>query len=328
MRPRKSSMKVSKKKGLKVVKGKKMVATDSRCAVCSEGSVLTKEGKVKKKLPKTCYSMESLIKIAKAYNKTHKGSPIEIKKGMDKEKLWNIIRNKLSGVCSYDEYCWKKLDFIKRLRDNEINHYTFKPEKPDEWKKEPNMWLNTYDILFVMKQYEKIHDDFWFGGVVPSDCPVKITCELSNIDPKKMLGGGIDKMGVVFNLDTSDQDGSHWVGVYASFNQHHAEIDFYDSYGEPATPLIKKFLVQLAGKFDKSGIKPTLIYNDRRHQYGGSECGVFSMNFILERLNGTSMYEISKMDILDKDMNYLRNILYTITDKDKKKMEKKLKMKR
>jgi hypothetical protein len=169
-----------------------------------------------------------------------------------------------------------------------------------------------------------MHDDFMFPGVLPSDCPTKITCELTNIDPKKMLAGGINKMGIVFNLDTSEQDGSHWVGVYTTFNQQRAEIDFYDSYGEPAIPLIKKFLVQLAQKFERSGIQPTLIYNDRRHQYGGSECGVFSMNFILERLNGTSMYEISQMDILDKDMNYLRNILYTITEKDKKKMERML----
>ena len=37
---------------------------------------------------------------------------------------------------------------------------------------------------------------------------------------------------------------------------------------------------------------------------------MYSMNFILERLHGTTMYEISKMEIPDADMNYLRKLLY------------------
>jgi hypothetical protein len=34
------------------------------------------------------------------------------------------------------------------------------------------------------------------------------------------------------------------------------------------------------------------------------------MNFILERMHGTTMYEISKMEIPDQKMNYLRRLLY------------------
>jgi len=37
---------------------------------------------------------------------------------------------------------------------------------------------------------------------------------------------------------------------------------------------------------------------------------MFSMNFILERLHGTTMYEISKMSIPDAKMNHLRKFLY------------------
>ena len=38
---------------------------------------------------------------------------------------------------------------------------------------------------------------------------------------------------------------------------------------------------------------------------------MYSMNFVLERLHGTSMYGISKMKIPDEKMNYLRKLLYT-----------------
>jgi len=37
---------------------------------------------------------------------------------------------------------------------------------------------------------------------------------------------------------------------------------------------------------------------------------MYSMNFILERLNGKTMYDIYKMKIPDDHMISLRNILY------------------
>jgi hypothetical protein len=53
-----------------------------------------------------------------------------------------------------------------------------------------------------------------------------------------------------------------------------------------------------------------LLHNRIRHQYGNSECGVFSMNFIMERLGGKSLTRISKEKLTDERMNELRKILY------------------
>ena len=88
------------------------------------------------------------------------------------------------------------------------------------------------------------------------------------------------------------------------------EINYYDSYGSKSRALIEKFVGKIAKQYTLNKLEPMVIYNDKRHQYGGSECGVYSMNFILERLHGTTMYEISKMDIPDEKMNYLRQLLY------------------
>ena len=41
---------------------------------------------------------------------------------------------------------------------------------------------------------------------------------------------------------------------------------------------------------------------------------MYSMNFILERLHGKTMWDISNMKIPDSDMNYLRGLLYNTTD--------------
>ena len=81
---------------------------------------------------KTCYSKESLIKIAKIWNKENPNSIIDYDK-KSKKNIWEHIQKKLSGSCKKDEFCWKKQDFIKKLKDIEIELYTFKPNYPKAW---------------------------------------------------------------------------------------------------------------------------------------------------------------------------------------------------
>jgi len=259
---------------------------------------------------KTCYSKESLIKIAKAWNKEYKNQSPIIFKNKSTSQLWNSIQKKLNNLCDHDEHCWKKQNFIKKMKDTEIEMYTFKPDYPKEWLKDKYTWLNTYDIYYVMKQYEKTFDDFIFLGPIPSDCPTKISCELTNIDLIKLKKNNINKIGIIYNLDTSNQSGSHWIGMY--IDNINNEINIYDSQVGTGNYLIRQFVEKLVDKYRKNNIDPVVIYNDTRHQYGGSECGVYSMNFILERLHGTNMYEISQMKIPDEKMNYLRKILYNV----------------
>lgn len=255
---------------------------------------------------KTCYSKESLIKIIEVlikeknlkYNYQNKS----------KKDLWNFIQKQFSNTCKKKEDCWKDQLLVKKLNDKNINKFTFKPEYPKEWKNDKYTWLNTFDILRIMKQYEKKYDDFKFLGVVPSDCPTKIHCELSNIDIKHLKKNNINKVGLIYNLDVSTGPGTHWVAVY--IDNKNDEINYYDSYGSKPIKLINDFLVNLKKKYTKLGYKPTMIYNNKRHQYGGSECGMYSINFLLERLNNINMYQIYKRNISDKKMNNLRKLIY------------------
>ena len=159
-----------------------------------------------------------------------------------------------------------------------------------------------------MKQYEKKYDDFKFLGVVPSDCPTKIHCELSNLDIKSLKKNNIHKIGLVYNLDISSGPGTHWVAIF--IDNKNNEINYYDSYGSEPIKLINDFIFNLKKKYIKLGYDPIIIYNDKRHQYGGSECGMYSINFLLERLNNVTMYQIYNRKISDKKMNNLRKLIY------------------
>ena len=53
-----------------------------------------------------------------------------------------------------------------------------------------------------------------------------------------------------------------------------------------------------------------LGHSKKQHQYGNTECGVYSMNYIIESLKGKKLYQINKKRIPDKIMNNMRAHLY------------------
>jgi hypothetical protein len=221
-----------------------------------------------------------------------------------KEELWNAIRMHLFDECDY-EWEWMDNKSIKELNDREIKHETFKPPMPSEWLKNKFTWLTTTDILNVMRQYEKLYTEFKFFGPVPVDCPKDIYCELTNIDLEKMNRKGINMVGVIFNLDKHNESGSHWVGLFANMQDN--SIIYYDSTGNPPPDYIKYFMGMLKRQM-RNGV--VIDWNKKKHQFGGSECGVYSMNFIIESIKGNKLSEIEKKTISDYSVNVLRNYFY------------------
>ena len=254
----------------------------------------------------SCYSKETLEIMA---NKLNEKNEKKINtKNKSKKKIWNEIQETFYEKCSNKEACWKNQKEIKELKNNAIQKFTFKPDYPLEWKKNKKTWLNTYDIYNIMKQYEKAHKDFKFLGAIPADCPISINCELSNLDLIALKKKKINKIGIVYNLDISTGPGNHWVAIF--IDNKHNEINYYDSYGSYPTKLIHQFITKLNDNYKKNNYNSTVIFNDKRHQYGGSECGMYSINFILERLYGNTMHDISTRKITDKTMNELREKLF------------------
>ena len=74
----------------------------------------------------------------------------------------------MSNTCN-KESCWLKHQCLKENVPLEVKEYTFAPKQPEEWKKNPNEWLTSVDILEVMKQYEKTYQCFDFIGPSPID---------------------------------------------------------------------------------------------------------------------------------------------------------------
>lgn len=258
----------------------------------------------------TCFDHKSLIKIAISWNKKNKNDQIKITN--NNRVLWKKIHQKMGNKCK-TETCWLKQDFIKHYSHNLQNY--FKPKMPQSWIKERNTWLTTTDIEKVLFQYENAVPDFKFLGVVPIDFDYEysvgkcIVDEICKLDINKLKRKKINKIGVVFNLDAHDEPGSHWVSLYSDFNK--GEVYYYDSYGIFPPDEVRILMERISTQGKKIKGEPfKLLYNDLRHQYKNSECGVYSMNFIIDFLNGKNFKEIIENRITDDDINKKRFLYY------------------
>ena len=261
----------------------------------------------------SCYSDKDLYKLRDIWNARHPDRPIKTK---NTKKIWAHLKDYYATICN-KESCWvrqmtKNTKLEKELLD------AFAPESPVEWKKNPNEWLSSIDIVEVMNQYEKKYNCFDFLGPSPIDydahkmygeCVWEELCHFSLTDHLKK---GHFKIGVIFNLDPHYKGGSHWVSLF--INAKHKNIFFFDSAGEPIPPQIKKF-VDTVIEQGKNLSNPIYFDFDQNypveHQYGNTECGVYSIFFITHMLEDKITGHYLKTHILkDKYMENFRKIYY------------------
>ena len=279
----------------------------------------------------SCFTIEDLKKISIAYNLHLDKGRVEGKKiniSDNKRDLLKQLTKNLENVCD-DQICWLKQDFIKKMKDKDILNNTFRPDGP-EGKFE---WLNTLHINDVMSQYEEKYKDFKFFGAVPIDFDDLPFVGIREIDYDELFNSGIKKLGFVFNLDEHWQSGSHWVALFSDLDKN--QIYFFDSYGIRPEKRIRNLVeriskwcyskdycknecseLDLTDSFmnkdykNKIESKLNVEYNHNRHQFKNSECGVYSLNFILRLLNGESFENITKNGLLDDDVNLCRDVYF------------------
>ena len=254
---------------------------------------------------KICYSKNDLLYIARLYNKFTNNHIKTSNK--NKLELWNEINHKLNSLCD-NQLCWIEQKHIPRhFYDKKLKN--FKPKMPKSWFKNINEWLSTLEIEDVMTQYDKKYKKFRFLGAVPSDCPKSIHCSLTNLNINSFLKHKITKIGVVFNLDEHHQSGSHWVALMIDLGQK--SISYYDSNGMEPNKNIKHFIDIMLDKM-RNHFKKEIKYNVNRraHQRTNTECGMFSMMFLINYLKHNNFKKVVELNPTDKEMTTLRKILF------------------
>lgn len=271
----------------------------------------------------SCFTFDDLKELAEAYNKAHADKisvdDYKTKKALLKEL---IKRFKEQYECD-DQVCWLGTKVGKKI-SADIKEYTFRPTGPEE----KYGWLSTEEIENVMKQYEKIHTDFKFLGAVPSDFDEIPAYETTDLQFSK-LETTTPKLGLVINLDTHDMSGSHWVALYANLKTN--TIYYFDSFKKPPQNRVRTFVTRLLSYMaNKSSRKLDIKkfmedyqesdefdvrYNKIQHQYKNSECGVYSIHFLIKLLEGNDFDKIVNNIIDDATMNKYRHTIFRNSNK-------------
>jgi len=262
-----------------------------------------------KKMDFTCYSEDDLYKLRNLWNVRHPDAAIT---SNDLKTIWTLLQKNLQNVCS-KESCWLNQKFVNEKASKDLSS-SFAPMAPASWKRKPNEWLSSTDILKVMKQYEKAYKCFEFMGPSPIDYDTKqmygecVWQELCEFNLQEQINKGKTKIGVSFNLDPHYKGGSHWVSI----NIKKRTIFYFDSAGEKIPPQIMKFANTIITQGKSLGMNFTFDQNHPvEHQYGNTECGIYSLFFIVHMLEDKITSHYLKTHILkDKYMEKFRKVYF------------------
>ena len=259
----------------------------------------------------TCYSNESLFKLKSLWNARH---PDVLISSNEPREIWESLKQRLKNICN-KESCWLKQNFASSGLDKEMLTYTFAPKSPDDWKKNPNEWLNSIDIENVMKQYEKEFPYFDFIGAAPIDFDSPkmygecVWEELCHFDLRVSIRNGKNKIGFVFNTDPHYLSGSHWISMFVSLK--HKYIFFFDSTGTSPPKEIKRLIDKIKQQGKALGINFRYIENKKHHQKKPTECGMYALFMIINLLRETMKPEEFIIDIFpDEQMEKFRKLYF------------------
>lgn len=266
----------------------------------------------------TCYTNDTLYKLKELWNIRHPDAVITNKKPINIHKK---LSEYLGDVCN-KESCWLNQSSLFGNNNSNIllniKDKTFSPNFPESWLKNPNEWLSSLDIIKVMKQYENTYKCFDFIGPSPIDFDTKLlygNCvwdELCNFSLNQQIKNGKTKIGIIFNTDPHTKGGQHWISLFINIKKKY--IFYFDSVGTKPPKEINDFIT----KVYKQGLQlnPKIIFKidstlNIEHQKGNSECGVYSLYFIINMLEDTTNPSKLKNKFLtDKYINKFRNIYF------------------
>lgn len=267
----------------------------------------------------TCFTKDIIYNIKHHYNIN------AVKKINTKNPKLILEHIKKNTKCN-DEKCWMKT-LPPHVRDN-ITNYLYRPSYPTEWNNNKNEWLSNFDILAVIQQYESSYKQFKFIGPTFVDFDTRLykdKCvenELCTFDIDSYMKTKQTKIGIIFNLDKHNQRGSHWVSLFIDLESK--LIYYFNSTGEAPPPQINALIKRIIAQSIEHGITMDYKYNYLEHQLEDTECGMYSLFFIISMVtdtvggdmnqpfkhNNDKIAFFTETRITDNDMENLRDKYY------------------
>jgi hypothetical protein len=276
------------------------------CSPIVEGATRVKE---------SCIPDDILIRIRNEYNKDHPDNKIV---STHLTEIWYELKKRLN--CK-TEKCW-----LNELDDNELQRKLkqnlFAPNEPPEWKHNPDEWLSNYDIAAVLRQYAQSNKYNYFAFIEPTtidfdDRPIDmggkcVDDKLCEFKLEKYIKNQKSKIAVVFNLDKHNESGSHWVSLFIDLDEKF--IMYFDSAGDKIKKEFQALVDRILSQAKELDIHLEYDTTHVEHQRGNTECGMYSLYFIISLLTGETDRGVYLKRYTDK-YNFFKNKNLRIPDK-------------
>lgn len=233
------------------------------------------------------------------------------------EDLILNLMNKLNVINERD--IWKHPKIINRFGRGVSYNILKKSYKTDGPANTTNL-LSNHNIdgvleSYVLKSPELYGNRFLHLPFQMIDFWEKKT-ELAKIDYME-LKDRYDSIGVVLNSDYSYGPGKHWFAIYVDLstlrNNNKLILEYFNSSGRMPYEQIIEYYEEIKTKYAMKypGIEVVLkIIVEERIQESKTECGMFSLIFIIGRIEGKSAEFFNKKNITDADMIRYRKLIF------------------
>ena len=263
----------------------------------------------------TCYTKDQLLGLAKDWNSAHPKNKITSITRMNKQNLWVELQKK-HGTYHEDQWIRRSKKTRKNPRPYEA---AFLPKVPAGWNAnidDEKNWLSSEDINRVMHAYEKQFRKFNFAEIVPIDFGTKTLtgkCAFieSNLCNEKYanLAKKYTTFAIVFNTDTHDGPGQHWISMFVDFKK--GEICYFDSVGDAPPTQVKKLIERLQKEGNAHHKRPVKVFiNKTRHQLKNTECGIYCLVFVRHMLMNGDFNQFSNYRLADEDAFKYRSYFF------------------
>lgn len=178
----------------------------------------------------------------------------------------------------------------------------FNPDGP----KNSTAWLSNTNIDQVLDRWcDKYPGQFYHINYHMRDYK-KNNTELSKINWSDLAKKNYRGAFCALNTDYYAGSGEHWVAFYVDFIGH--TVEYFDSAGQPPNQEFLELLTETTNALGSS--YKYITVSDVQHQKGDTECGMYTLYYIISRINGHSYTDFTNQRIPDENMEKLRQYIF------------------
>lgn len=257
---------------------------------------------------KTCLSQSLLREILNEFASVHgefERFAVTRTRNQNVNHMFDTIQEALNGL---PQQLWSvpgldpENEYFRVLQLSNLTTEIYAYFKPPVFPPFDTSLLGVEQLTGAIQQNVQSVKDFVFVGVFS---PSRFEAAIRNIEKQRTARHR--SFGFIIN-QVDGEKGAHWVCLICHVNEH--EYEFFDPLNHQPNKLQKTFIEKLLKALGGDKAKWERVGQEKsvKHQFGGVQCGMFCIHYIIERMvEGVSIEDFHAHPLTDEDMAELRH---------------------